>query len=92
MPLWFRCGTCPPAAVPCSHQPVAHDFGVLPADSVCSVILKKAQDVEAVVIVMARHTKGRLKEMWMGSVTKACVHRSPMPVAVVPHSAHPNKA
>lgn len=28
------------------------------------------QDVAAECIVMARHSKGRLKEMWVGSVTK----------------------
>ena len=50
----------------------------------CNVILKKARDVDAQCILMARHSKGKLKEMWVGSVTKACVHKSTVPVAVVP--------
>jgi nucleotide-binding universal stress UspA family protein len=29
-------------------------------------------------------SKGKLKEMWLGSVTKAMVHKSRVPVAVVP--------
>ena len=40
--------------------------------------------MDAQCIVMARHSKGKLKEMWVGSVTKACVHKSTVPVAVVP--------
>ncbi|KAL4448074.1 hypothetical protein ABPG75_005293 [Micractinium tetrahymenae] len=61
--------------------------GPTDSDSVCNVILKKAADVDAQCIVMARHSKGKLKEMWVGSVTKSCVHRSTIPVAVVPHVA-----
>eukprot|EP00887_Chlorella_sp_A99_P004596 scaffold4.g4596.t1 len=39
-------------------------------------------------IVMARHSKGRLKEMWVGSVTKAIVAKPAphIPVVVVPHA------
>ncbi|KAL4444905.1 hypothetical protein ABPG77_003955 [Micractinium sp. CCAP 211/92] len=68
--------------------------GPTDSESVCNVILKKAADVSAQCIVMARHSKGRLKEMWVGSVTKTCVHRSTIPVAVVPHTggAHSKKA
>lgn len=32
---------------------------------------RRLQDVGAQCIVMARHSKGKLKEMWVGSVTKA---------------------
>ncbi|EFN57377.1 expressed protein [Chlorella variabilis] len=60
--------------------------GPTDTDSVTGVILKKAQDVDAQAIVMARHSKGKLREMWVGSVTKAVVHRSSIPVAVVPHA------
>ncbi|PRW59405.1 adenine nucleotide alpha hydrolase [Chlorella sorokiniana] len=66
--------------------------GPTDSESVSNVILKKAQDVSAECIVMARHSKGRLKEMWVGSVTKACVHKSQVPVAVVPHFQQRPKA
>lgn len=66
--------------------------GPTDTESVSSVILKKAADVGAQAIVMARHSKGKLKEMWVGSVTKALVHKSTLPVAVVPHSSHAKHA
>ena len=54
-------------------------------DSICHVIRTKATDLNAACIVLARHSKGRLKELWVGSVTKATVNTAPVPVAVVPH-------
>ena len=56
----------------------------LAADAVAGVILQKATDVGAIAMVMARHSKGALKELWVGSVTKQVVKDSPVPVAVVP--------
>ena len=55
------------------------------ADSIACVILSKAKDLpNCTAIVMARHSKGALKELWVGSVTKQVVKDSPVPVAVVP--------
>ncbi|KAI3438453.1 hypothetical protein D9Q98_000882 [Chlorella vulgaris] len=58
--------------------------GPTDTDSVAALICKKAEDLSAECVVMARHSKGKLKEMWLGSVTKAMVHKSRVPVAVVP--------
>lgn len=44
---------------------------------------------------MARHSKGKMKELWVGSVTNACVRQARLPVAVVPHpgsAGHPKGA
>ena len=58
-----------------------------PTDSaaVAGLIEKKVKDLGAEAVVMARHSKGKLKEYWAGSVTKSVIKRVTVPVAVVPH-------
>ena len=60
--------------------------GPVDADSVAHAIAKKAQDLGAAAVVMARHRKGRLKELWLGSVTKMTIGCCRAAVAVVPHA------
>lgn len=55
-------------------------------EAVARVCAKKAGDVAAEAVVLGKHSKGRLKEYWLGSVTKALVDKSPVPIAVVPHA------
>ncbi len=54
-------------------------------EAVARVIAKKAVDVHAEAVVLGKHSKGKLKEYWVGSVTKALIVQSPVPVAVVPN-------
>lgn len=60
--------------------------GPVDSDSVAHVIAKKAADLRAAAVVMAQHSKGRLKELWIGSVTKNTIGCCRSAVAVVPHA------
>lgn len=69
-----------------ARLPWAADRSLRTSRHACPALPVPVQDVDAQAIVMARHSKGKLREMWVGSVTKAVVHRSSIPVAVVPHA------
>lgn len=58
--------------------------GPVDSDAVAKLVAKKSKDLEAEMTVVARHSKGRFKEYWVGSVTKALIKLSPVPLAVVP--------
>jgi hypothetical protein len=60
--------------------------GPVDSESVANVVCKKADALGAACTVMARHSKGRLRELWVGSVTKICCAWSKVPLAVVPHA------
>lgn len=59
--------------------------GPVDTESVARVIDGKAADLGAALIVLAAHSKGRFKKMWIGSVTATVVRKSGTPVVVVPH-------
>jgi len=61
--------------------------GPVDSEAVSRVVAKKALDIKAEVVVVARHNKGRLKEFWVGSVTKALMKSCPVSLAVVPPHA-----
>ena len=54
-------------------------------EAVARLITKKVQDINAEAIIIGKHAKGKLKEYWLGSVTKALVRLAPAPIAVVPN-------
>ena len=58
--------------------------GPVDSEAVAKLVAKKSKDLDAEVVIVARHSKGKLKEYWVGSVTKALVKICPVPVAVVP--------
>jgi nucleotide-binding universal stress UspA family protein len=60
-------------------------LGTTDSEAVARVIAHKAEELPADWVVMAQHSKGRLKELWLGSVTKQLVTQAKVPVAVVPH-------
>ena len=60
-------------------------LGPIDSEAVAKVIAKKVKDLNADAVVMAKHSKGKLKGYWLGSVTKELLKRVDMPVAVVPH-------
>ncbi|KAG1670774.1 hypothetical protein FOA52_014002 [Chlamydomonas sp. UWO 241] len=53
------------------------------ADSIGSVICKRADELNAVMTVMAKHTKGHLQEFFVGSVATYCTHNARTPVMVL---------
>ena len=59
-------------------------LGPTDSEAVAKVISKKVEDLKAETVVMAKHSKGKLKEYWLGSVTKELIKRVKIPVAVVP--------
>jgi nucleotide-binding universal stress UspA family protein len=48
------------------------------------LICRKASELGAAAVVMSSHNKGRLKELFLGSVTNFCLHHSPVPLVMVP--------
>lgn len=54
-------------------------------EAVARLIAKKVKDLNTECVIMSRHSKGKLKEYWVGSVTKALIRLAPGPIAVVPH-------
>jgi nucleotide-binding universal stress UspA family protein len=65
-------------------RPVVHIIkSETDTDSVGHVLCKKAEDVSAACLVVASHNKGRLAEVFLGSVTQYCIHHSKRPVVVV---------
>jgi nucleotide-binding universal stress UspA family protein len=48
-----------------------------------SVLIERARDAD--LLVVARRGLNRAQEVLLGSVSHACIHHSPVPIAVVPH-------
>ncbi|PRW33715.1 adenine nucleotide alpha hydrolase [Chlorella sorokiniana] len=66
-----------------SPQPVVHIVKYeIDTDSIGNVVCKKAEELEAAVTVLARHSKSRLQEFFLGSVSNFCVHHCKRPVLV----------
>ena len=47
-------------------------------------ILKEASDLEVDMIVVGSHGRGAMYQLLVGSVSEAVLHRSPLPVLVIP--------
>lgn len=73
----------PPPADCHNPTPIAIQSEV-DTESVGHVLCKKADELDAVAIVMASHNKGRMAEFFLGSVTNYCTHHSHRPVVIVP--------
>lgn len=52
-------------------------------DSIGSITCKRAEQLNATALVMAKHNKGQIKEFFLGSVTSYCTHHSKVPVCVL---------
>ena len=48
-----------------------------------AIICKRAEQLDAGMVVMAKHDKGALKEFFLGSSTKHCTHHCRAPVLVL---------
>ena len=51
---------------------------------IVETIIKKARDMEAELIVMGAHNKGRLERFFLGSVSEGVLRRACCPVMIVP--------
>lgn len=52
-------------------------------DSIGNVVCKKAEDLEVISVIMASHSKSKLTEFFLGSVTNYCTHHCKKPILVV---------
>lgn len=52
---------CPPPSTPLQYE--------IDTDSIGNVVCKKAEELQAAVTVLARHSKSRLQEFFLGSVS-----------------------
>lgn len=61
--------------------------GSIDPKAIAHVLNEKAKDVDAFALIIARHNKSALKELFVGSVTMACIKDCTVPVIVVPRVA-----
>eukprot|EP01025_Chloroclados_australasicus_P016324 TRINITY_DN1814_c0_g1_i2.p4 TRINITY_DN1814_c0_g1~~TRINITY_DN1814_c0_g1_i2.p4 ORF type:complete len:156 (+),score=15.35 TRINITY_DN1814_c0_g1_i2:696-1163(+) len=67
-----------------SVQPILHIIkSEVDTDSIGGVVCRKAEELEACAVVMAKHQKSKVTEFFLGSVTNYCMHRCRIPVVVV---------
>ena len=60
-------------AVQIPHQVEISKFSLTDDnDSIGSIICKRAEQINAVAVVLAKHNKGRIAEFFVGSVTNYC--------------------
>jgi hypothetical protein len=51
-------------------------------DSIGELVCRKAAQLGAAAVVLARHDRGRVKEFFLGSVSNYCIHHCRQPVVV----------
>ncbi|NOX18414.1 MAG: universal stress protein [Chlorobi bacterium] len=54
--------------------------------STVETILEQAKKSESDIIILGSHGKGPFAKMVMGSVTEGVIHKSRIPVLIIPHS------
>ncbi|KAF6258369.1 hypothetical protein COO60DRAFT_1126475 [Scenedesmus sp. NREL 46B-D3] len=57
--------------------------GCVDKDSIGALVCQRAEQVEAVAVVMAKHSRGPIKEFFIGSVTNYACHHCKQPVLVL---------
>ena len=53
------------------------------SEAIGTAICKYAEDIHAVTLVMMRNAKPWLKEIFVGSVTNQCMHKSTVPLTII---------
>ncbi|GAX73912.1 hypothetical protein CEUSTIGMA_g1362.t1 [Chlamydomonas eustigma] len=53
------------------------------SDSVGSLVCKRAEQLNAAAVVLAKHNKGSIKEFFVGSVTNYCTKHCKSPIVVI---------
>jgi nucleotide-binding universal stress UspA family protein len=77
----------PPPPPQRTHPQVLAHLILAPADEpavIAGIIAGKARELHASLIVASHHARSALAEWWLGSVTRALLHASHVPVALVP--------
>lgn len=73
-----------PRLLSLTPDPVVHVVKAdVDTDSIGNVVCRKTGDLGAAALVMASHSKSRIQEFFLGSVTAYCCHHAPAPVLVV---------
>ncbi|KAF8060065.1 Zeaxanthin epoxidase [Scenedesmus sp. PABB004] len=57
--------------------------GCVDNDSIGALVCRRAEQVGAVAVVMAKHSRGAIKEFFVGSVTNYCAHHCKQPVLIL---------
>ncbi|GBG00089.1 hypothetical protein Rsub_12910 [Raphidocelis subcapitata] len=66
-------------------QPVVHIVkSEVDTESVGHILVKKAQQLDAIALVISAHGGGKLKQVFLGSVTKYVTEHARTPVVLVP--------
>jgi len=52
-------------------------------DSIGSIVCKRAEQLNAAAVVMAKHNKGSIQEFFVGSVCNYCTHHCKTPVLIM---------
>eukprot|EP00884_Botryococcus_braunii_P002094 jgi/Botrbrau1/11886/Bobra.126_2s0019.1 len=65
-------------------SPVVHVVRAdVDTDSIGNVVCRKVDELKATALIMASHSKTKLQEFFLGSVTNFCTHHCRKPVLVV---------
>ena len=71
------------ATTTASPPPVVHIIKFeTDSDSIGTVLCKKAEELKAAVLVVARHDKSKLQQFFLGSVSSFCIEHCKRPVLV----------
>ncbi|WIA13620.1 hypothetical protein OEZ86_006880 [Tetradesmus obliquus] len=57
--------------------------GCVDNDSIGALVCRRAEGIDAVAVVMAKHSRGTIKEFFIGSVTNYACHHCKQPVLVL---------
>ena len=77
-------------AAPDGRPPVVHIVkSEVDTETIGHLLVKKAEELDAACIVVARHNKGRIAELFLGSVTTYVTHNARRPTVVVPCAPPP---
>eukprot|EP00878_Enallax_costatus_P032108 GHUV01035209.1.p1 GENE.GHUV01035209.1~~GHUV01035209.1.p1 ORF type:complete len:149 (-),score=21.80 GHUV01035209.1:55-501(-) len=71
---------CPAPQIPFQVDIVR---GCVDNDSIGALVCRRAEQMEAVVVLMAKHSRGPIKEFFIGSVTNYAAHHCKQPVLVL---------
>ncbi|BDA44876.1 hypothetical protein COCOBI_06-3540 [Coccomyxa sp. Obi] len=80
----FIAGRFLPSLASLKVQPIVHIVkSDVDTESIGNVVCKKAEDLDVAAIIVSLHSKSRLQEFFLGSVTNYCAHHSRKPLLVV---------
>jgi hypothetical protein len=77
--------SAPPALPPAPQIPYKLELVRFATDndSIGAVICRRAEQLNAAAVVMAKHNKGAIREFFVGSVTVYCTHHCKAPLLIM---------